>query len=272
MNENQTAGESNSALDPKTQDSDFKTNVQEGLSKKQKLIKEVKSIAIIIVAVLTFRSIFFEPFRIPSGSMIPTLMIGDFILVNKFSYGFKLPFSDVVIGDSSLNPVYLFGKSEPKRGDVVVFKYPKDLSVNYIKRVVGLPGDTLEIRNKIVYINDKAIEPKEIEAKKFMDDMDEKFKGYNLKFYEMKTGEHQHIIQQDSDNYYKVDYEKITIPKENYFVMGDNRDFSYDGRYWGFVSHEQIKGKALFVWFSLIFPFGENSFKFRPWRIGTPIN
>lgn len=240
-------------------------------NKKQKLIKEVKSIAIIIVVVLTFRSIFFEPFRIPSGSMIPTLMIGDFILVNKFSYGLKVPFTDIVLGDNSFNPIYLVKREGPKRGDVVVFKYPKDLSVNYIKRVVGLPGDTLEIRNKVVYINDKPIAPAEFDGKKIMDDMDDKFKGYNLKFYKVKTGEVEHVIQQDSDNYYKVDFDKITVPQNNYFVMGDNRDFSYDARYWGFVSHEQIKGKAMFVWFSLIFPFGDNPAKFRPWRIGTPI-
>lgn len=244
----------------------------EGLTKKQKIINEVKSITLIILSVLIFRSVFFEPFRIPSGSMIPTLMIGDFILVNKFAYGFKVPFSDFVLGDKSFNPIYLFGKSEPKRGDVVVFKYPKDLSINYIKRVVGLPGDTLEIRNKIVYINDVPIEAKEFDGKEIMSDMDEKFKGYNLKFYKAKTGDHEHVIQQDNDNYYKVDFEKITIPSGNYFVMGDNRDFSYDGRYWGFVSHELIKGRAMFVWFSFILPFSENPVKFRPWRIGTAIN
>ncbi len=120
------------------------------LTKKQKIIKEVKSIFWILVLVLTFRSVFFEPFRIPSGSMIPTLMIGDFILVNKMSYGFKVPFSDYWT-----DPTYLFGKSNPERGDVVVFKYPKDTSINYIKRVVGLPGDTIEIKRKIVYINGK---------------------------------------------------------------------------------------------------------------------
>ncbi len=242
------------------------------LSKKQKMIKEAKSILLIIIAVLTFRSVFFEPFRIPSGSMIPTLMIGDFILVNKFSYGFKVPFTDIVLGDSSFDPIYIFGKANPKRGDVVVFKYPKDLGVNYIKRVIGLPGDTLEMRNKIVYINDKPIVPKEFDGKVIMSDMDEKFKSYNLKFYRTKTGEHEHVIQQDGDNYYKVDFEKIKIPEGKFFVMGDNRDFSYDGRYWGFVSHEQIKGRAMLVWFSLIFPFGENSFKFRPNRMGTMIN
>jgi signal peptidase I len=271
MSENQTP-QSNSLKEEIDPHADLMKSVEEDLTKKQKLIKEIKSIAIIIIAVLTFRSIFFEPFRIPSGSMIPTLMIGDFILVNKFAYGLKVPFTDVVLGDKSFDPIYIAGKSEPKRGDVIVFKYPKDLSVNYIKRVIGLPGDTLEIRNKVVYVNDKAIEPKEFDGKTIMDDMDDKFKGYNLKFYKTKTGEHEHVIQQDNDNYYKVDFEKITIPQGNYFVMGDNRDFSYDARYWGFVSHEQIKGRAMFVWFSLIFPFGENPAKFRPGRIGTPIN
>ena len=250
----------------------FKSKDTTGMTSRQKLISEVKSIVLIIIAVLTFRSVFFEPFRIPSGSMIPTLMIGDFILVNKFAYGFKVPFTDIVLGENSFNPIYIAGKSDPKRGDVVVFKYPKDLSVNYIKRVIGLPGDTLEIRNKVVYINDKALEPHEFDGKTIMSDMDDKFKGYNLKFYKVKTGEHEHVIQQDNDNYFKVDFDKITIPEGKFFMMGDNRDFSYDSRYWGFISHEQIKGRAMFVWFSFIFPFGENPMKFRPGRIGTAIN
>jgi signal peptidase I len=245
---------------------------EETLTKKEKMIKEAKSIAVIVIAVLTFRSVVFEPFRIPSGSMIPTLMIGDFILVNKFAYGFKVPFTDLTLGDKSFDPIYIGEKSNPKRGDVIVFKYPKDLSVNYIKRVVGLPGDTLEIRNKVVYINDTPIEPKEFDGKEIMADMDEKFKGYNLKFFHVKTGDHEHVIQQDKDNYLKVDFEKITIPAGKFFVMGDNRDFSYDARYWGFVSHEQIKGRAMVVWFSFIFPFSENPMKFRPARIGTIIN
>ncbi len=268
MNENQTPPSSDQ-LDPHA---DLMKSVEEDTNKKRKLIKEAKSIVLIIIAVFTFRSVLFEPFRIPSGSMIPTLMIGDFILVNKFSYGLKVPFTDIVLGDKSFDPIYIIKRDGPKRGDVIVFKYPKDLSVNYIKRVVGLPGDTLEIRNKVVYVNDKALEPKEFDGKAIMDDMDDKFKGYNLKFYKVKTGDVEHVIQQDNDNYYKVDFDKITVPADSYFVMGDNRDFSYDARYWGFVKHEQIKGRAMFVWFSLIFPFGENPAKFRPWRIGTPIN
>lgn len=135
MSENQEPQSSD--LDP---NAELMKSVEEDTTKKQKLIKEVKSIALIIILVLTFRSVFFEPFRIPSGSMIPTLMIGDFILVNKFSYGFKVPFTDVVIGDKSYDPIYVIKREGPKRGDVVVFKYPKDLSVNYIKRVIGASG------------------------------------------------------------------------------------------------------------------------------------
>tara|TARA_R110002049_G_scaffold206957_1_gene377372 strand:+ start:724 stop:1503 length:780 start_codon:yes stop_codon:yes gene_type:complete len=242
------------------------------LTKKEKFKKEAKSISIIVITVLIFRSVFFEPFRIPSGSMIPTLMIGDFILVNKFAYGFKLPFSDISIFGIDSDPVYLFGESKPERGDVVVFKYPSDPSINYIKRVVGLPGDSIEIREKRVFINDEPIDQKEIDGQEIMSDMDEKFKNYNLKFYQAKTGAHDHNIQQDIDNYYKTDYEKRTIPEGKYFVMGDNRDFSYDSRFWGYVDHKLIKGEAILVWFSMIFPFGEDSFKFRPWRIGTMIN
>ena len=237
------------------------------LSKKQKAIKEIKSISIILFVVLFFRSVFFEPFRIPSGSMIPTLMIGDFILVNKMAYGFKVPFSDFFS-----DPIYITQKENPKRGDIIVFKYPKDTSINYIKRVIALPGDTIEIKNKIVYINDQPLKTEEVPGAEIMKDMDDKFKGYNLKFYKAQTGEHTHILQQDSDNYYKVDHEKETIPPDMFFVMGDNRDFSYDSRFWKFVPHKYIKGRAILVWFSMIFPFGENDFKFRPGRIGTLLN
>lgn len=242
-------------------------------SRYKKIVKETKSIFLIILSVLVFRSMFFEPFRIPSGSMIPTLMIGDFILVNKFSYGLKIPFSDLALsGKLNYNPIYIFGKSDPKRGDVVVFKFPNDPTVNYIKRVVGLPGDTLEIKNKIVYINGSPIIEKLFDGKEIMQDMDDHFKGYNLKFYELKTGEHTHHIQINPENFYKVDHPLTKIPAGKFFMMGDNRDYSYDSRFWGLVSHEQIKGKAFLIWFSLIFPFGDNSTKFRPGRIGIAIN
>lgn len=237
------------------------------LTRKEKIIKEAKSLFWIVLFVFAFRSVFFEPFKIPSGSMIPTLMIGDFILVNKFSYGFKLPFSDIFS-----DPVYLTKSDEPKRGDVVVFKYPKDTSINYIKRVIGLPGDTIEIRDKIVYVNDKPIESKEIDGAKIMEDMDEKFKIYKFKFYQTKTGDHDHVTQSNVENHLNNDYPAIKVPKGHYFVMGDNRDFSADSRYWKFVPFEYIKGKAILVWFSMIMPWSDEPFKFRFWRIGELID
>ncbi len=234
------------------------------LTKKQKIIKELKSLTVIVIVVFAFRSTFFEPFKIPTGSMIPTLMIGDFILVKKFTYGFKLPFSDMFT-----DPIYITKPTQPKHGDIVVFKFPKDESFNYIKRLIGVPGDTVEIRNKIVYINDKPVEMTEIPGKPFMDDMDDQYKNSNLKFYKLKNGEHEHVVQLDEDRFQTGEMEKRVIPEGKYFVMGDNRDGSYDSRFWGYVPFENIKGTAIFVWFSLSLPFGENTFKFRPWRIGT---
>ncbi len=242
---------------------------KEKLPFKEKFKKEFKSIVLIIVGVLAFRASLFEPFKIPSGSMIPTLMIGDFILVNKFSYGFKLPFSHV-FG----NPIYLTKPKNPERGDVIVFKYPKETSLNYIKRVVGLPGETVEVKDKIVFINDQPISTQAIDGSKIMEDMDEKYKYFKLDFFRAQTGNRKHIIQLHEDSFYTKDFPKVTIPEGHFFVMGDNRDFSADSREWGFVPFYHIKGKALLVWFSFIvpWPWVDDSFKMRIHRIGNIIN
>jgi len=243
-----------------------------GISRKEKFIKEVKSFTFIILSVLVFRSVFFEPFKFQSASMIPTLLIGDFILVNKFAYGFKVPFSDWFT-----DPVYLTGPQSPERGDVIVFKYPKDTNLNYIKRVIGLPGDTIEVIDKVVYVNNKPIETKEIDGKKIIEDMDARYKSYAFKFMETKTGNATHTTQIDVGNDYFANYYKFTVPKEHYFVMGDNRDFSADSRRWGTVPFGHIKGKAIAIWFSLSVPWPgsedeQESLKFRPWRFGTIID
>jgi signal peptidase I len=235
-------------------------------ARKQKNVKEIKSISLIIFFVLLFRSVFFEPFRIPSGSMIPTLMIGDFILVNKFAYGFKVPFSDIFS-----DPIYIGGPDKPRRGDVVVFKFPQDNDVNYIKRVIGLPGETIELRDKVVYVDGKPLDVEPIEGKEIMADMDDRFKIENLKFFHTETGHHDHVIQTDADKFYTKSYGPTVVPAGNYFVMGDNRDFSSDSRSWGTVRFNLIKGKAVLVWFSLIPGFGKDKFKFRPWRIFSKI-
>jgi signal peptidase I len=239
-----------------------------GVSKKKKVVKEIKSFTLIILSVLIFRSVLFEPFKIPSGSMIPTLLIGDFILVNKFSYGFKVPFSDWFS-----DPIYLTGPSTPERGDVVVFKYPRDTNLNYIKRVVGLPGDSIEIHDKVVYVNNEAVPVEKFDGKEIMEDMDERYKSYDFTFLKTKTGDADHVTQLDPSNRYNANYPKFIVPQGRYFVMGDNRDFS---RSWGTVPFSHIKGKAILVWFSLSVPWPwsedeQESWKFRPWRIGNLI-
>ncbi len=237
-----------------------------------KVIREIRSLLVIIVVVFAFRSSFFEPFKIPSGSMIPTLMIGDFILVNKFSYGLKVPFSDMY-GD----PIYLFEFSKPKRGEVIVFKYPKDTSLNYIKRVIGLPGDTIEVIDKVVYVNNEALPADQVndaEIKSIMENLEPKFQAFSLKFYKSKTGNYEHKTILWEDGYFTKNYGPRVVPEGSYLVMGDNRDFSADSRVWGFVEHRHIKGKALLVWFSMNLGIlgSEHPTKFRPWRIGRLIH
>ncbi len=248
-----------------------KKKVDEHLTKKEKFKKEAKSIFWIILLVMSFRSVFFEPFKIPSGSMIPTLLIGDFILVNKFAYGFKVPFSDWFT-----DPVYITGPDKPERGDVIVFKYPKDESLNYIKRVVGLPGDVIQVIDKVVYVNDEPIKAEDFDGKLVMDDMDEKYKRFNFKFFKTKTGEHTHLTQVHEDNVFTANFPAVKVPEGHYFAMGDNRDFSADSRSWGFVPFENIKGEAIMVWFSMSIPMPwshpDESLMFRPWRIGTMID
>lgn len=240
--------------------------------RKREFLRELRNIVLILAALLIFRSVFYEPYRIPSGSMIPTLKIGDFILVNKFAYGFKLPFSDLAIFDINWKPVYLFGKEEVKRGDVIVFKWPKDPSINYIKRVIAGPGDEIEIKNKVLFINGVAVETKEIDGSHFLKEMDAQYQGNSFRFFESKLSGKKFFIQQDEDNIYSSHLEKTKLPPGKYFVLGDNRDYSSDSRFWGFVSHEDIRGKAIFVWFSMTMGLNNETFKVRSERIFKEIN
>lgn len=228
-------------------------------------MKEIRSLLITIVLVLSFRSMFFEPFRVPTGSMVPTISIGDFILTNKFSFGFKLPFSDMFS-----DPIYLTDFKSPLRNDVIVFKYPLDRNINYVKRVIGLPGDVVELINKQVYVNGKmlsAISTNSPMTKEFLDN----FKGEKINFYQVKGADHEYTIQLSDKETRKDTVPKFRVPENNYFVMGDNRDFSADSRYWGFVPKENIKGKALFVWMSFTTPFSEEGLAFHLNRIGKMI-
>lgn len=202
----------------------------------------------VIAIVFLLRSFLFEPFRIPSGSMLPTLHIGDFILVNKFDYGIRLP-----VTNTKILPV-----GSPQRGDVVVFRYPVDPSVDFIKRVVGVPGDKVEYRNKVLYIN--GVEQKQANARDWVDDStmvtlserDETLgKVTHLTAVDPRRPAWVHpgaLIRKPSECSYSETGFVCTVPENSYFVMGDNRDNSEDSRYWGFVPDENLVGRAVFIW------------------------
>lgn len=186
----------------------------------------------VLLLVLVLRSFLMEPFTIPSSSMVPTLHIGDYILVNKFTYGVRLP----VIGTE------VFPNHKPQHGDVMVFKYPGDTHVNYIKRVIGLPGDKIRYENKQLTINGKVLS-QDLEAElppgqPELQILHESFEGVEH--------EVQHIL---SRNQY-AGVREWTVPDGHYFVMGDNRDNSNDSRVWGFVPDQNIVGKAVAIWMS----------------------
>lgn len=202
----------------------------------------------VILLVFCLRSFLYEPFKIPTSSMFPTLIVGDLILVNKFTYGIRLPIINKKIIDMN----------EPKRGDVMVFKYPRDLSLDYIKRVVGVPGDKITYKNKRLIINGQ-----EVSYKELPDFLDEERLIYVKRYEEnLNNVKHQILIDDRAPAYvqgahdfpyselcsYDIEGFTCTVPKGNYFMIGDNRDNSLDSRYWGFVPEENIVGKAFGIW------------------------
>lgn len=199
------------------------------------LIEYSKAFFPVILIVFVLRSFVVEPFRIPSGSMLPSLHIGDFILVNKFVYGVRLPIIDEKI----------VGVSKPDRGDVMVFRFPHDESINYIKRVVGLPGDQIEYKDKQLIINGETITHAPASREGL-----EKVGGIkaSLNHFTEVLDSVNHSILTDSSK--PGTNMRFSVPEGHYFVMGDNRDYSNDSRYWGFVPEENIIGQAFFIWFS----------------------
>lgn len=205
----------------------------------------------VILLVFVLRSFLFEPFRIPSGSMIPTLEIGDLILVNKYSYGIRLPVLNRKVVEIG----------QPKRGDVMVFRFPHDPAQDYIKRVVGLPGDEVAYLNRQLLLNGQPVPLTPLP--RYMDE--DRMQSYEQ--FSEKLGEVEHrIIMADGGGtpvmrafahthpgacQYGAEGVRCTVPAGHYFVMGDNRDNSEDSRYWGFVPDENIVGRAFFVWLTL---------------------
>jgi signal peptidase I len=202
----------------------------------------------VIIAVFVLRSFLFEPFKIPSGSMIPTLLVGDLILVNKFTYGLRLPVINTKLTDGT----------PPRRGDVMVFRYPPKPSLDYIKRVVAVPGDEVSYLNKRLTINGQPVSKTPLP-----DYFDEDAMRY-FKQFEETLGERRHRLLNDDDRpafiagiedfphkencRYSVEGVACKVPAGYYFMMGDNRDNSLDSRYWGFVPDRNIVGRAFFIW------------------------
>ena len=205
----------------------------------------------VILIVFLLRSFLVEPFKIPSSSMVPTLLVGDFILVNKFTYGIRLPVANSKIVEMG----------RPQRGDVMVFRYPEDPSLDYIKRVVGVPGDRVEYRNKRLTINGVAVPVRQTD-----DYLSRERMQFSRRFVETLGGaEHQILLDEDAQGSvapsrafpfaancnYNMSGLACTVPPGHYFMMGDNRDNSSDSRVWGFVPDENIVGKAFFIWLNL---------------------
>ncbi len=221
---------------------DEKLESQLGFARKSTLREYSESIGVAVAIALLLRAFVVEAFQIPSGSMIPTLEIGDHIFVSKFSYGLSIPFTNKKI----------LRLSEPKRGDVVVFKYPLSVDIDYIKRVVGLPGDTVEVRRNEIFINGRPM-PREHLNEICQLAEGPKVPGFNMdqdcdSWSESLDGHVHRTIH--NPRLPPTDFPPVVVPEDSIFVMGDNRDNSSDSRVWGTVKRDLIKGRALVVWWS----------------------
>ncbi len=198
------------------------------------LVEYVQSFFPVLLFVLVLRSFFFEPFKIPSGSMIPTLLVGDFILVSKFSYGVRLPVIHTKILDTG----------SPERGDVAVFRYPQDPRLDYIKRVIGLPGDTVVYENRQFTVNGVLLDTGN--DQKYTSPIDEREVRGAIQRQELIDGEGHDILEYPNEAPKRSG--TIVVPEGHYFLVGDNRDRSNDSRFWGFVPEGNLVGEAKYIW------------------------
>ncbi len=237
------AVEAMAALSPEERTARSRNALQEPVA-----VEYARSFFPVLLLILLFRSFIAEPFKIPSGSMMPTLLVGDFILVNKFAYGLRLPVLNTKI----------VSVGEPKRGDVFVFRYPENPKEDYIKRVIGLPGDEITYRNKVLFVNGKEVAETDLGAYTGASEPGRRMDGAQVKQENLEGIEHRILeipqVWVGHEGTWKV-------PQGQYFAMGDNRDNSLDSRFWGFVPEANLVGRAFLIWMN----FGDLS------RIGTVI-
>lgn len=208
------------------------------------IVEYSKSFFPVILIVFVIRSFIVEPFKIPSGSMIPTLLVGDYILVNKFTYGIRVPILNNTVIEVD----------HPKHGDVVVFHYPPEPTTDYIKRVIGLPGDEIQYANKQLMINGNAVSVESLGQYEYLStnlevvNADQKAETLGDKTHELIVSDRPLPYPLNSYGYQLQEGATITVPAGHYFVMGDNRDRSADSRFWGFVPERNLVGRAFFIW------------------------
>jgi len=193
----------------------------------------IESLVVIVLIAAVIRSFIVAPFVIPSSSMVPTFEVGDYLFVSKYNYGLRVPFTDIQ-----------WLKSDAERGDVVVFDYPEDRSKDYIKRIVGVPGDVIEYRNNSLFVNGKKMPLTELGVHSYF--MGNHAVDVSGLFEEDLTGIKHHVLRKD----YSIRDGKWKVPAGKYFVLGDNRNNSRDSRFWGFVPQEYLVGKAVVIWWS----------------------
>ena len=214
-----------------------------GFARKSTAREYTESIGVAVLIALFLRAFVVEAFKIPSGSMIPTLQVGDHIFVNKFIYGVRVPFTNIKFG---------MEYRKPRRGEVIVFIYPKEPDKDFIKRIVAIEGDTVEVRDNQIFINGVGVPRSHVDG----DCKYEDFVEDTARWEERRC---EAWIEDVNGNHYTTVYDKnggvhstrpVTVPKDSVFVMGDNRDNSHDSRFWGFVPFDLIKGKAMIIWWS----------------------
>ena len=216
-------------------------------AQKKGIIREyVEAFGVALIAALILRALVIQAFRIPTGSMKDTLLVGDFLLVNKFIYGAKTP-DRIPILDINLPSVRFPAFKKPHRGEVVVFKYPKNPKLDYIKRCVGVPGDTIELRNGDLYVNGKPEGEKKFIGRKY-----DPAEGHYIRLFRitMETGKKYTIRQYEDPMTLRENFGPKVVPPKHLFMMGDNRNNSQDSRYWGFMPYENLVGEALIIYWS----------------------